>query len=69
MKLPRDLSGADLIKPKTLPGCQRKLREALSDWLALRLRMGEAHTYYAPLPPAHSAIHRIGGAGGGLAGG
>jgi predicted RNase H-like HicB family nuclease len=25
---------------KTLPGCQRELREALSDWLALRLRLG-----------------------------
>jgi predicted RNase H-like HicB family nuclease len=24
---------------KTLPGCQRELREALSDWIALRLRM------------------------------
>lgn len=27
-------------KHKTLPGCQRELREALSDWLALRLKMG-----------------------------
>ena len=25
---------------KTLPGCQRELREALSDWVALRLRLG-----------------------------
>ena len=25
---------------ETLPGCQRELREALSDWLALRLRLG-----------------------------
>jgi predicted RNase H-like HicB family nuclease len=25
---------------ETLPGCQRELREALSDWLALRLRFG-----------------------------
>jgi predicted RNase H-like HicB family nuclease len=25
---------------KSLPGCQRELREALSDWLALRLRLG-----------------------------
>jgi predicted RNase H-like HicB family nuclease len=25
---------------KTLPGCQRELREALSDWIALRLRLG-----------------------------
>jgi predicted RNase H-like HicB family nuclease len=25
---------------KTLSGCQRELREALSDWLALRLRLG-----------------------------
>ncbi|MEA5618990.1 type II toxin-antitoxin system HicB family antitoxin [Cronbergia sp. UHCC 0137] len=25
---------------KTLAGCQRELREALSDWLALRLRLG-----------------------------
>ena len=25
---------------KTLEGCRRELREALSDWLALRLRMG-----------------------------
>ncbi len=24
----------------TLAGCQRELREALSDWLALRLRLG-----------------------------
>jgi predicted RNase H-like HicB family nuclease len=24
----------------TLSGCQRELREALSDWIALRLRMG-----------------------------
>lgn len=27
-------------KHATLPGCQRELREALSDWLALRLRLG-----------------------------
>lgn len=27
-------------KHKTLPGCQRELREALSDWIALRLRLG-----------------------------
>lgn len=26
-------------KDKSLTGCQRELREALSDWLALRLRM------------------------------
>lgn len=26
-------------KHRTLAGCQRELREALSDWLALRLRM------------------------------
>ena len=25
---------------RTLPGCQRELREALSDWVALRLRLG-----------------------------
>jgi predicted RNase H-like HicB family nuclease len=25
---------------KSLEGCRRELREALSDWLALRLRMG-----------------------------
>lgn len=25
---------------QTLPGCQRELREALSDWIALRLRLG-----------------------------
>ena len=25
---------------KNLEGCRRELREALSDWLALRLRMG-----------------------------
>ena len=25
---------------KTLPGCQRELREALGDWIALRLRLG-----------------------------
>ena len=27
-------------KHETLMGCQRELREALSDWLALRLRLG-----------------------------
>ena len=27
-------------KHETLPGCQRELREALSDWVALRLRLG-----------------------------
>ena len=27
-------------KHATLAGCQRELREALSDWLALRLRLG-----------------------------
>ena len=27
-------------KHETLPGCQRELREALSDWVALRLKMG-----------------------------
>jgi predicted RNase H-like HicB family nuclease len=27
-------------KHDTLAGCQRDLREALSDWLALRLRLG-----------------------------
>jgi predicted RNase H-like HicB family nuclease len=27
-------------KHDTLAGCQRELREALSDWLALRLRLG-----------------------------
>ena len=27
-------------KHETLTGCQRELREALSDWLALRLRLG-----------------------------
>lgn len=27
-------------KHATLLGCQRELREALSDWLALRLRLG-----------------------------
>ena len=25
---------------QTLTGCQRELREALSDWIALRLRLG-----------------------------
>ena len=25
---------------KTLEGCRRELREALSDWIALRLRLG-----------------------------
>lgn len=25
---------------KTLEGCRRELREALSDWVALRLRLG-----------------------------
>lgn len=27
---------------KNLPGCQRELREALSDWIAFRLRRGLA---------------------------
>ncbi len=27
-------------KHKTLEGCRRELREALSDWIALRLRLG-----------------------------
>ena len=27
-------------KHETLSGCQRELREALSDWVALRLRLG-----------------------------
>lgn len=27
-------------KHKSLPGCQRELREALSDWVAFRLRRG-----------------------------
>ena len=27
-------------KHETLPGCQRELRETLSDWVALRLKMG-----------------------------
>ncbi len=27
-------------KHKTLTGCQRELREALSDWIAFRLRRG-----------------------------
>ena len=27
-------------KHATLSGCQRELREALSDWVALRLKMG-----------------------------
>jgi len=27
-------------KHQTLTGCQRELREALSDWIALRLRLG-----------------------------
>ena len=27
-------------KHETLTGCQRELREALSDWIALRLRLG-----------------------------
>ena len=26
-------------KEKTLPACQRELREGLSDWIALRLRL------------------------------
>lgn len=29
-------------KHATLPGCQRELREALSDWVALRLKTGLA---------------------------
>ncbi len=28
------------VKHETLSGCQRELREALSDWIALRLRLG-----------------------------
>jgi hypothetical protein len=27
-------------KHETRPGCQRELREGLSDWVALRLRLG-----------------------------
>lgn len=27
-------------RQKTLEGCRRELREALSDWIALRLRLG-----------------------------
>ena len=27
-------------KHQTLAGCQRELRESLSDWIALRLRLG-----------------------------
>ncbi|MBI5387426.1 MAG: type II toxin-antitoxin system HicB family antitoxin [Verrucomicrobia bacterium] len=27
-------------RQETLAGCQRELREALSDWIALRLRLG-----------------------------
>ena len=27
-------------RDKTLEGCRRELREALSDWIALRLRLG-----------------------------
>jgi hypothetical protein len=27
-------------KHETQPGCQRELREGLSDWVALRLRLG-----------------------------
>ena len=28
------------VRHQTLAGCQRELREALSDWVALRLRLG-----------------------------
>ena len=28
------------VRHQTLAGCQRELREALSDWIALRLRLG-----------------------------
>lgn len=28
------------VRHATLDGCQRELREALSDWVALRLRLG-----------------------------
>lgn len=42
-------------KHKTLPGCQRELREALSDWVALRLRLG------LEIPEvAHLNLNRIG---------
>jgi len=34
-----DLQGV-WARHSTLVGCQRELREALSDWLALRLRLG-----------------------------
>ena len=29
-----------VAKHETLAGCQRELREALSDWVGLRLRLG-----------------------------
>ena len=39
----------------TLAGCQRELREALSDWVALRLRLG------LEIPEvAHLNLNRIG---------
>jgi predicted RNase H-like HicB family nuclease len=36
-------------KHATLAGCQRELREALSDWLALRLRLGLETPTLGPL--------------------
>jgi len=42
-------------KHQTLAGCQRDLREALSDWVALRLRLG------LEIPEvAHLNLNRIG---------
>jgi predicted RNase H-like HicB family nuclease len=42
-------------KHQTLAGCQRELREALSDWVALRLRLG------LEIPEvAHLNLNRIG---------
>jgi len=34
---------------QTLAGCQRELREALSDWVALRLRLGLEIPAIAPI--------------------
>ena len=34
---------------QTLAGCQRELREALSDWIALRLRLGLEIPAIAPI--------------------
>lgn len=43
---------------ETLEGCRHELREALSDWLALRLRLGlEIPTYLAVSNSNRSAVN------------